>query len=363
MPANMKDVAKKAGVSVGTVSRVINQNPTIDPVLRQRVEKAIAELNYRPNTWARSLVNDVAPCISFVLSNRSFLHPVHSRILQGVEEYCDAAEYFVLYSRLRYRRETASAELDLPRVLRSHGIADCVILAGTNFDNLVEALEKQQVPFVLLANNFVTHGGRVPVDQVRWNDVAGARAATEYLIELGHREIWYIGDASLPWLRAPLEGYQKAMEAHGLDPREQIAALSDNGFLNGRASVDMIVERNLPMTAIFADAEVAYGAWEALRLHGLKVPGDVSMVVLGEQEGWSDVVPLTYVSVDLVETGRQLAKMAIEKMKSPGARFPEVVVPMDLIRRGTCRPQPITKTELVEAPVTSRAPEPLSGTK
>jgi DNA-binding LacI/PurR family transcriptional regulator len=193
--------------------------------------------------------------------------------------------------------------------------------------------------------------------------VAGARAATEYLIELGHREIWYLGDLSLPWLRAPLEGYRKAMAAHGLEPREQIAALSDNPFLNGKASVDMIVERHLPMTAIFADAEVAYGAWEALRRHEIKVPGDVSMVVLGEQEGWSNVVPLTYVSVDLVETGRQLARMAVEKMKSPGARFPEVVVPMDLIRRGTCRPQPITKTELVEAPVTSRVPEPLSGTR
>jgi len=341
----MKDVAKKAGVSVGTVSRVINQNPNIDPVLRQRVEKAIAELNYRPNCWARSLVNNSAPCISFVLSNRSFVHPVHSRILQGVEEYCEEAEYFVLFSRFRYRSETKPDDLTLPRVLRSHGIAECVILAGTNYDNLVEALEKQAVPYVLLANNFSTDGKRAPVDQLRWDDVGGARAAVEYLIELGHRDIWYIGDVSRPWQRAPLEGYRQVMAEHGLDAREQATALSDDDFVNGKASVDMIIERKLPMTAIFADADVAYGSWESLRQHGVRVPADVSMVVLGEQQEWSRVAPLTYVAVDLIDAGRRLARMAIEKLKTPKVRLPEVVVPMDLIKRGTCRPHLLSDTE------------------
>lgn len=344
MPANMKDVAKKAGVSVGTVSRVINDGPGIDPALRQRVEKAIAELNYRPNCWARSLVNNSAPCISFVLSNRSVIHPVHSRILQGVEEYCEEADYFVLFSAFRYRRETRPEDLTLPRVLRSHGIAECVILAGTNYDNLVEALEKQEVPYVLLANNFVTRGHRAPVDQLRWDDVSGARAATQYLMDLGHQDIWYLGDASIPWQRTPLEGYRQVMAAHGLPLREQTVALSDDPFLNGKASVDMILERRLPMTAIFADVDVAYGAWEALRQRGMRVPDDVSMVVLGEQQQWVNLAPLSYVAVDMVEAGRQLARMAVGKLQSPKVRFPEVVIPMDLIKRGICMPRLAVET-------------------
>src|SRR5207245_2339307 len=113
-------------------------------------------------------------------------------------------------------------------------------------------------PYILLANNFIPRRSRSRLDQVRWDDQGGAAQAVEYLAELGHRDIWYIGDISLPWFGGPYEGYLRAMRARGLEPLAQTAALSDDPFLNGKASVEMLLEKRLPMTAIFADAEVAY---------------------------------------------------------------------------------------------------------
>src|SRR5215469_9586263 len=154
MAVTIKDVANRAGVAVGTVSRVVNNQPDVNPKLRERVQRALKELNYRPNARAQSFARNSSPVGSFILSNRDFLHPFHSRVLQGVEEYCEESGYFVLYPRFRYSPTVAASEMQLPSVLQSHGIADCVILAGANFENFTKSLDKRGLNYVLLANNF-----------------------------------------------------------------------------------------------------------------------------------------------------------------------------------------------------------------
>jgi LacI family transcriptional regulator len=353
--ATIRDVAKNAGVAVGTVSRVLNERPDVDPILRERVERAIKTLGYRVNSWGRGLRRNSPPCVSFILNNRNFLHPVHSRILQGVEEQCDSADCFVLYAKFHYRPEAKASELRLPRVLRSHGIADCVILAGANYENLIEALQEMGTPYVLLANNLIGHKNRSPVDQVRWDDFGGAYTATKYLIQLGHRDIWYIGDVSLPWFRVPHEGYLRAMADSGLEPLSQTTALSDDPIQNGKASMDMLIERKRPLTAIFADCEVAHGAQEALRMRGLYTPRDVSIVALGEEYPGRQVAPFTTVRFDMVEVGHELAKMALLKIESPHRKYPEVLVPADLVKRGTCQPyHPSTRSGVTQPAKVSR---------
>lgn len=340
MPLTIKDVAKRAKVAIGTVSRVINDHPGVDPELRRRVEEAIRELNYRPNARARSFVQSATPIISFVQSNRKLLFAFHSDVLQSVEESCAEEGYFVLFTRYNYSLETKASELLLPNVLQSHGIADCLILAGMNYENFVEAIESLGVPYVLLKNTYTGKDARPPFDQVGWDDFGGSYEATSYLIELGHRDIWYIGDISLAWYRARFEGYQQAMRDHGLEPRGQTIGLSDNLYANGYACMEMILDQRQPLTAVFAGYDdIAYGAWDALIKHGLSVPRDVSMVGYHDEDQAQFKVPaLTTVRVDKFAVGRQLARMAIEKLRSPGKRFPEITLPVTLIRRGTTRP-------------------------
>lgn len=340
MAATIKDVAKRANVSIGTVSRVINERPDVDPGLRKRVEVAIRELSYRPNARARSFVQNLTPVISFILSNRSLLNPFHSAILQGVEEYCASAGYFVMFARYDYSPETKPARLQLPRVLQSHGIAECLILAGTNYDNFVEAVEALGVPYVVLSNHHVTAKAARPYDCAGWDDAVGPYEATRYLITLGHQYIWYIGDTALPWYKQRYAAYERAMTESGLEPLGQTVGLSDNYYANGYACAELIIEKGYPMTAIFAAYdEIAFGAWDALRKHGLKVPHDVSLVGYGDDDAaqFKDP-PLTTVRVEKARVGRELAKIAIEKLKQPGRHIPQSVVPVTLVKRGTTRP-------------------------
>jgi DNA-binding LacI/PurR family transcriptional regulator len=339
MAVTIRDVARKARVAVGTVSRVLNNHPDVDPDLRERVQHALKALHYRPNARAQSFARNSSPVVSLILSNRDFIHPFHSHVLQGVEEYCQESGYFVIYTRFQYLPTVAPGEIQLPGVLQSHGIADCVILTGTNYDNFIEVLDKSNIQYVLLANNLITEARREPFDQVRFDDYTGALEATRYLIHLGHKRIWFIGETSVPWYRNRHGGYTAAMSEAGLEPMAQTLSFSDDRFLNGMNSMKMILEQKAPVTAVLAgNDDLAYGAWEGLRSFGLDVPRDISLIGFDDQLGQARGPSLTSVRVESTEVGRQLAKMAIAKIKSKGQRLPEVLLPTTLMKRETCRP-------------------------
>lgn len=339
MPVTIKDVANRAGVAVGTVSRVINNQPDVNPKLRERVQRALKDLNYRPNARAQIFARNSSPVVSFILSNRDFLHPFHSRVLQGVEEYCEESGFFVLYTRFRYSSAVDASDLQLPSVLQSHGIADCVILAGANFENFTKSLDNRKLPYVLFANNFAGKESNHSYDRVRFDDFEGAVEATRYLQALGHKDIYFIGETALPWYRNRYDGYCKAMQEAGLKRSAQTLGLSDNTFFNGQKSIEMALEQKLPITAVLAgNDDIAHGVWEGLLKAGLDVPRDVSLIGFDDQHGSGRLQSLTSVRVEAIEVGRHLAKMAIEKIKSKTGRAPEVVLPTTLIKRETCRP-------------------------
>jgi DNA-binding LacI/PurR family transcriptional regulator len=339
MAITIKDVAKRAGVAVGTVSRVINGRPDVNPALREKVEHAIRELNFRPNARAQNLGRNSSPIISFILSNRTFLHPFHGRVLQGVEEYCAHAGYFVVFARFDYAKNTRPEELNLPSILQSHGIADCVIAAGTNYGNFLDALEKLAVKYVVLGNNLISSEPRPPVNQVRFDDYDGMVQATQHLIQLGHRDICFVGDSTLPWCEHRHQAYARTMLDAGLEPHAFTTGLADDHFMNGLSSMEYLLSHKSRITAILAaNDDVAYGAWEALNRRGLTVPGDISLIGFDDQYGPRRFPQLTSVRVPTDLVGRELGRMAIEKIKSGAVDLPPVCIPTKLERRGTCRP-------------------------
>jgi LacI family transcriptional regulator len=339
MAITIKHVAKHAGVAVGTVSRVINNRPDVSPVLREKVERAIRELNFRPNARAQSLGRNASPIISFILSNRSILHPFHARVLQGVEEYCANAGYFVVFARFDYSADTPPEEVRLPGVLQSHGIADCVIAAGTNYMNFLRALARLNMKHVVLGNNLIGADERPPLDQVVFDDHGGITEATRYLVELGHRKIYFVGDTTLPWCDHRHRAFVKTMRDSGLESHAMTSGLADDHFMQGLNGVSYLLDHGHKMTAILAgNDDVAYGAWEALNRHGLSVPEDVSLIGFDDQYGPRRYPQLTSVRVPTDIVGWELGKMAIEKIKSGGQPLQEVIVPTNLERRGTCRP-------------------------
>ncbi|MGD0499807.1 MAG: LacI family DNA-binding transcriptional regulator [Bryobacteraceae bacterium] len=337
-PPTIKDVAKKAAVSIGTVSRVINSYQDVDARLRARVESAIKDLHYRPSMRARSFVKDRSPVIGFVVCNRHSFNPFHSLLLLGVEEYCAQSGYYVLFSRYQYAPEAAASDLALPDILQERGLSDSIIVAGTNHVNFLESLDRSGVRYVVLANSLSDSESRPRLNSVRYDDAGGVAEATRYLAQLGHRDIWYVGDNSEPWHKTREEAFLRVMSELNLEPRVHPLAVSDDPFENGHAAVSLLLEQGSPVTAILADSEeLAYGVEEGLRQHGKDVPHDVSVIGFDHQTRRSRVPTITSICTDPVEVGRQLAKLAIARMQSD-ADQPEILAPTRLVRRSSCRP-------------------------
>jgi DNA-binding LacI/PurR family transcriptional regulator len=312
----------------------------VDPELRRKVTEAARALHYVRAERGRRASRESLPIITFVLSNRDFLHPMHARMLQGAEQYCEERGYFVVFRRFDYTSDTAASKLKLPALLRAHGIADCLILAGTNYANLIEATEAAGVPYVVYGNNLVGAPPEAGADMARADDRAGSVEAVRYLVQLGHRRICYIGDISEPWFARRYQAYLTVMHEAGLEPLAQTVRLSPDNFQSGFTSAEALLRQGVRPTAIFAGSDhFALGAWEQLRRNGVRVPQDCSLI------GFDDIPdsevtnpPLTTVHNPFIDVGRELARLAIEKAKSPCEPVPESVLPTQLVMRGTTWP-------------------------
>jgi DNA-binding LacI/PurR family transcriptional regulator len=334
------DVAAKAGVSLGTASRALNNRRDVDAVLQRRVAEAARLLSYVKADRGRRAFRETHPIITFVLSNREFLHPMHARMLQGAEEYCEELGYFVVFKRLDYTAETPVPALKLPLLLREHGIADCLILAGTNFPNLIAATAAAGVPYVLYGNNLVGDVPNFGADQARSDDRTGSMEAVRYLVRLGHRRICFIGDISQPWFGSRYQAYLDVMAEAGLPPIAQTVGLAADSFRNGLASTEAVLRLGFRPTAIFAASDhIALGVLEQCRRSGVRVPEDCSLVGFDDiPDSQTTNPPLTTVHNPFLQLGRELARLAIEKAKSPGEAVPAVLLPTELVMRGTTWP-------------------------
>ena len=335
----MRDIAKGANVSIGTVSRVLNRHEDVDTELRDRVEGVARKLGYQLSTRTRIVVHTKSKIIGLILLNDFGLSSAQSLLLLGVEEYCSAAGYYLLFARHQYPEGAVSTALEVPSVVQTPGLADCVIVAGSIQSNILQAFQDYGLRYVMLRNHFMDGNSALEGSAVEYDDAGGCYQATHYLAQLGHKQIWYIGDASRPWHRNRFKGYARAIAELELESYAHTIALSDDEFENGQAAVSYILEQGWPMTAILAASDqLAFGAREGLRQHRRDVPKDVSLIGFEHETGRGRASNLTSVSVDMVEVGRQLAKAAISQIEGRDREIGKIVVPTSLMKRSTCRP-------------------------
>lgn len=336
----MKDIAAHANVSIGTVSRVLNRHQDVDRELRLRVEAAVRKLGYRLNSRTRSVVHTRSRILGLIQCNDTGLNSAQSLLLLGVEEYCASAGYCLLFARHRFPSDVPPEVLQMPGVIETPGLADCLIVAGNISANILSALNSHEFNYVLLSNHLMDDSAEDAASSyVRYDDESGCYQATRYLAQLGHTHIWYIGDASRPWHRNRYKGYGRAMAELALEPHVHTIALSDDEYENGHAAISYILEQRWPVTAILAASdELAYGAREGLRQHRRDVPKDVSLIGFEQQIGHARGSNLTSVCVDMVEVGRQLAKLAVAQIESRLQSQRAITVPTVFIKRSTCRP-------------------------
>ena len=331
----MSDVAARAGVSHQTVSRVVNGHPNVAPSTRERVQRAIAELGYRPNTAARALVTGTTRTLGLVTSHINQYGPAQT--LLGLEKAARAAGYSLSVAILDDDSESAMREA----VDRFVGQSVDAVVALSTYGQAVEALRRFEAPVPLIA----VQVGRDDARPTVWVDQeVGAGLATRHLLELGHRTVHHVtGPADSLEAAGRLVGWRRELLAAGAPVPEVLPGnwWPSSGHEAGRAlAARARAARGTAeaVTAVFvANDQMALGLLNALHEEGLSVPEDVSVV------GFDDVPecafftpPLTTVRQDFAELGRRGVQLVLARLR--GERHDAEPVLPQLIVRGTTRP-------------------------
>jgi DNA-binding LacI/PurR family transcriptional regulator len=331
----MSDVAARAGVSHQTVSRVINGSPNVAPLTRERVERAIAELGYRPNTAARALVTGSTRTIGFVTVNINQYGSAQT--LVGLEQAARAAGYSLSVSVLD--EATAEGMRDAVDRFVAQSV-DAVVALGT-YDDASEALHALTAPVPLVA---VQSGGSRDWPAVGVDQVAGARLATRHLLGLGHRTVHHVtGPADSQEARDRIEGWRAELTAAGA-PVPEIIHRGDWTPSSGHEAGKHLAARMRgvdDVTAVFlANDQMALGLLAALHEEGLEAPRDISVVGFDDlPEAPYFTPPLTTVRQDFAELGRRGVQLVLARLKGEDLH-PEPVSPV-LRERASTGPPPV----------------------
>ncbi|BCW08226.1 LacI family DNA-binding transcriptional regulator [Arthrobacter sp. NtRootA1] len=322
----MEDVARVAGVSHQTVSRVLNNHPNVSTKTRERVEQAITELGYRRNTAARSLVTRRSQTIGVLGSELAQYGPSHT--LLGVQQAARDAGYFVSVAGLR--EVTPETIKDAMAHFMDQGVDGIVVTVphpGT-FDVLKDITA--QVPLVAVGSVGDEHLSGATVDQRE-----GARLAVQHLLELGHKHIGHLSGPA-DWIDAVArtEGWRDALREAGLEPAALIEGdwSAECGYLEG---LKIAAERS--MTALFvANDQMALGVLRAFHEAGVRVPADISVVGFDDQpEAAYFIPPLTTVAQDFEELGERCIGLLLDRLETGATGTPVTVKPRLVVRATT----------------------------
>ena len=328
-PLVMADVAARAGVSHQTVSRVINGHPSVAPLTRERVQKAIAELGYRPNLAARALVTGSTRTIGLVTVKINQYGPAQTML--GLENAARAAGYSLSVSIL----DDASADAMREAVDRFVAQSVDAVVALSTYDDAAEALQSIEAPVPLVA---VQVGGGEDRPAVGVDQETGARMATRHLLGLGHRTVHHVaGPADSQEARGRMAGWRSELVAAGAPVPEILRGdwTPSSGYAAGRRLAAGI-RAGEDITAVFlANDQMALGLLAALHEEGLEIPDDVSVVGFDDlPEAPYFTPPLTTVRQDFAELGRRGVQLVLARLAG-GDLHPEPVPAPLLVRSST----------------------------
>ncbi|MBO0795638.1 MAG: LacI family DNA-binding transcriptional regulator [Ktedonobacteraceae bacterium] len=330
----IKDIARLAGVSHATVSRVLNYHPSVRPAVRDRVWQVIKEYKYTPQAAARHLVNQRTHVIG-VLFPRSahylLTNPIFASLCQGIGQVCVQQGYISMHSiGLRDMEEKMLFDMLLSR--HFDGI---VLISSDMNDRLPLFLKEARIPYVRIGHD--PH-----VDDLKYIDVdnvGGAYQAVTHLISLGHRRIACIkGPDWEVCVPARYEGYRKALQEAGLTLDPALVDEGDWSHTSGYEAMQRFLQLNAPPTALFSCNDLmAAGALRAMYERGLSAPDDIAIVGFDDLPQTSFIIPpLTTIHQPSVEMGRCATEMLIDQLEGKDAQSTHLIFSTTLVVRQSC---------------------------
>lgn len=346
-PVTIYEVAREAGVSTATVSRVINDRRHVREATRQRVEEAMTTLGYVANRQARGLAGGRSRVIGLLVYELGTSY--FNQLIRGIDAAVTSIGYDLMLVTTHARRER---EAQHAAELAGGPVDGLIIVLAVDIKSYVDRLHRQGVPFVLLdydsnvpGTTFITAANR-----------QGTRDAVEHLIGLGHRRIGLItGTPGTSSARERLAGYRDALRDAGIEHDTRLVEKGDFLAERGYDAMRQLLALDDPPTAVFTSADTAaVGALRAIREAGLRVPNDISIVGFDDIPEASLVTPsLTTVRQPLQEMGATAVRLLQRLVDEPGATPRRIELATELIVRESSGPPPARARASVPAPARS----------
>jgi len=343
----IKDVAREAGVSVGTASQALRDSPAVRETTRRRVLAVSKRLRYQPSALARGLVTRRTHTVGLLISDIS--NPFFVRAVRAVEDVAQENGYNVI---LCNTDEDPTKEKRYLRVLVEKRV-DGIILATTAGSlQAVRDVRWRRIPLVLFDRELP----HVSIDTVKVDSVLGGRLATEHLLGLGHRRIAIIHGPVVRSTGAErLRGYLLALRSAGLRPEPALIREGNFKQDSGRELTRKLLELSPRPTALFCTNNLmTVGAMQTLQERGVRIPTDLSLVGYDDMEWWMLThPPLTTVGQPVYDLGREAMRLLLAQIEANSRRRPQrVILKPELLPRESCGPP---------APMTAGAPRRRAG--
>jgi LacI family transcriptional regulator len=350
------DVAREAGVSIGTVSRVLSNQPNVDQKLRLKVQTAIDKLGYiyvpkKGREISKFHIANPVPPVSRsksphkLIKNITLCVPVRKtpalqtsyfyQILNAAQAECARRKITLVYSVIE---DGPGALPPLVEALK-RGSADGVVLINFGAPELLQALHDWRIPCVIIDPR---HYPQVPMDVITNDSVDGTLLAIEHLLSLGHREIAFINGPHRYAMQRRQYGYQIALSEAGLPLRPELMTRNELSSEGGEKAIQELLERKVNFSAVFcADHYQAFGVIQKLQAAGKRVPEDVSVMGYGVLElaelyTW----PLTSINDNNEVKGRIAIRQLLERAAHPDDLALRINLPVELVVRSTTAPYP-----------------------
>ena len=325
MKPTIYDVAKEAGVSIATVSMVINNTGRISTKTRKKVLKVMDELKYYPSAAASTLTGKSTRTLGLLMPN--IANPFYSELARSMEDRADELGYSVIVCSTDYKEEREQKYISL--FLRKQ-VDGFIITSGFNSVDLIKELVDQQIPIILVAYNI----SKFSLDTVSIDDYTGGYQATSYLAELGHQRIAVITEtvqSSVDRVR----GYRNALQDYQLVYDDNLCLETPATVANGAKATEEFLDLKEPPTAIFAFNDIlAIGAMEAVRKRGLSIPEDISIIGFDDTPlaSYSNP-PLTTMAQPLEDIGYQAIDLIVAEIEGAKRTSQRIMLPAKLVVR------------------------------
>ncbi|MFS0724863.1 LacI family DNA-binding transcriptional regulator [Paenibacillus sp. 1P07SE] len=332
MKPTIYDIAKLAGVSTATVSKVFNRTGNISEATRSKVVRISRELNYQPSMVASALAGKNTFSLGLLIPD--LVNPFFAELARHVEDRAHELGYNLIICNTD---NDIDKEIRYIQLLRQKSVDGIIVATGVRDDDALKELIDQQVPVALVAREMsVLSASTLMVD-----DFAGGYSAASYLLELGHRRIGLVAESlTVSSSKERIRGYRLALEEAGLPYEKALLAVSDFSVEGGKAAAIKLLSQSSP-TAIFACNDVlAIGVMQAAKETGLKVPKDLSIV------GFDNTIlatitdpPMTTIAQPIRAMGHQVVDLIIQEIQDERAVKQRVVLLPELIKRGSTSPR------------------------